>query len=289
MRMNEKKIYIIINMAVIAAAAALFAYGGRESAAAFAGMDFFSVMILTAAAILVHIIKAVRLYLALYGTGMERSAHLKIYCKVVPVSVILPLKLGEFFRMYCYGRQLGNALKGIVIIMLDRVVDTMALVTMILLVRLFYGGMVTPLVYIFIIFLAAAVLAYHAFPGIYGFWKKYILRSAATEGRLGVLKMLDMLYKVYREVERVVKGRGIILYCMSLAAWAVEIGNVILMDLVGGKGGLDRAVGGYLASALGGSGSDELVRFVLASVVLLMAFYIIMKAVENTAGKKVLG
>ena len=60
--------------------------------------------------------------------------------------------------MYCYGYQTDNMLKGVVTVILDRFMDTIALVTMIIVVWIASGGVMMPLVYFLLVFLVAAVL-----------------------------------------------------------------------------------------------------------------------------------
>lgn len=276
-----KRVYNIINISVILLAVFLFARDYGTTAKTFSGEGRCVLLILIPTTLMVHAVKAGRLYLALYGADISFFEHIKLYCKVIPVSVLFPFKLGEFFRIYCYGRQIGSGLKGIVLVLLDRVMDTLALVTMMLLVRLFYGGQMTLFVYLLIIFLVVMIFIYYVFPSVYVFWKGYLLRASATEKRLAILKMLEVLNVVYREVENVIRGRGTLLYFMSLAAWGVEIGSVIAMNELSGRSGLDGMITRYFLSAMGVSQSDELRQFVFVSVVLLMAVYVIIKFVER--------
>lgn len=278
---KHRVVYNTINISVILIASLLFICDYCIDLEIFDGNLFVIFLIMAMTVIIVHSVKAGRLYLSLYGSNIDFFTHLKLYCKVIPVSVIFPLKLGEFFRMYCYDKQLDNVLKGTVIILLDRVMDTMALVTMLLLVRIICGGRMTLLAYILIIFLVFMLIVYCVFPGVFRFWKKYILRAPATEKGLAALKMLEMLRVVYSEIEGVVKGRGILLYFMSLVAWGAEIGSVILLNEIAGGGGLDTIITDYIMSALGGSQSVELSRFVFASVVLLMVTYVVIKFIEG--------
>ena len=283
---KSKRIYKIINLAMICLTVIIFMQDYSDVSEFFDGMTMISSFILIGSTILVHAVKAGRLYLALYGTGIELNAHLKIYCKVIPVSVVFPYKIGEFFRMYCYGTQLGNPLTGIVIILFDRFVDTAALVTAILLVWLLSGGKVTSLVYILLIFLAFVLFVYGAFPKVCIFWKKYLLKAKATENSLAVLAMLERANTLYHVVENVVVGRGIILYFMSLIAWGVEIGSVALLSKMLNSKVIDIVITNYLTSAMSGNQSIELRQFIFTSVVLLTAFYLIIKILEK-AGKKV--
>lgn len=252
----------------------------------FNGMTFFSILILTGTTILVHSIKAGRLYLALYGTGIGLVTHLKIYCKVIPTSVVFPYKIGEFFRMYCYGTRLRNPLTGIVIILFDRFVDTAALVTTILLVWLLSGGQITSLVYGLLVFLALVLFVYSVFPKVCRFWKRYLLKTKATENSLAVLSMLERADTLYHVVENTVVGRGIILYFLSLTAWGVEIGSVVLQSRISDNKAVDIVITDYLASAMSGNHTPELSQFIFASVVLLAVFYLVIKVLDRI-GKKV--
>jgi len=61
-------------------------------------------------AVLVHVIKGFRLWFALYGKAIPLSDFIIQYCKVVPVSVVLPFKFGDLFRAYCFGHLITNYL-----------------------------------------------------------------------------------------------------------------------------------------------------------------------------------
>lgn len=208
---------------------------------------------------IVYSIKAIRLFFTLYGYGLKARDFLELYCKVTIVSVVLPYKLGEFFRMYSYGREINNYTKGTIIIILDRFMDTAALCTM----MLFWldknsssntGGF---LVFITLAVLFFLTLIYLNFPSNYQFWNKYFLEAKASEHRIRTLKQLKSLQNIYREVQSIIKGRGIILYFLSLLAWIVEVGSQ------------NTDVASYLFSAMNGSSS----LFVIVSVVTLLSFY----------------
>ncbi|MGN1167765.1 MAG: lysylphosphatidylglycerol synthase domain-containing protein [Lachnospiraceae bacterium] len=285
--MNKRVIqYDIINLAVIGITVCFFVYEYKNIAELFADKSFFSILILLVSAMLVHSIKAGRLYLALYGSGIGFKTYLKAYCKVTPVSIVLPFKSGELFRMYCYGTQMKSGLKGIVIILLDRFMDTIALVTTILIVWIFNGGRISSFAYVLIIFLVFVLLVYIVFPGVYSFWKKYLLCAKATDNKLAALKVMDKLYLIYREIAGVVKGRGIILYFLSLLAWGIEIGSIGLQIGVIENGRWNQTISAYLLSAMGGSQSLLLKQFVFVSILLLMILYVGMKMWELYVEKR---
>lgn len=130
--------YSLAKIVVILITILWFLYDYKDFSSALKEEKVASILILIFTALLVHVLKAGRLYLALYGTRRKLRTYLKKYCIVTPVTIILPFKIGELFRMHYYGSQIGNVLKGIVIIFLDRFMDTLALVTTILFNGLVY-------------------------------------------------------------------------------------------------------------------------------------------------------
>ena len=276
--MNRKSfVYNLINILVLLVAALIFFYNYNISSL-FESVDVTHILIVTATVVIVHFLKAFRLYLALYGAGLSASSYAKIYCKVTPVSILLPFKLGELFRMYCYGYQINNILKGIITVLLDRFMDTIALVTMIIAMWLYSGQPIIPLVYLLVVFIVAALVIFIVFPGLYSYWKKYLLRAKATPHKIAVLHFLDKTNLVYEEIANVSRGRGIILYVLSLLAWIVEIGSVVIMSKINEAGALTPKISEYLRSALSGTQSPELKQFILISVILMIVIYLLVKA-----------
>ena len=188
--------YRVVDILTLCIALGVFLAVYRNVPALFAGVTVAQVAVIVVTALLVHTLKATRLFLALYGQKISISEHLALYCKVTPVSMVLPYKVGEFYRMYAYGTHLHSGLKGIVIILLDRFMDTAALVTMILLAAFFYGGGMSSLLMVLLIFLVLVVLLYRAFPSARAFWKHYFLTKKATPRRMGALKALEGFHRI---------------------------------------------------------------------------------------------
>lgn len=283
---SVKMKYNFINLIILLLTAWMFVYGYSNAGILFQDEDVCRVLIVMGTALSVHMIKGGRLYLVLYGSDIKLSTYVKIYCKVTPVSVVIPYKSGEFFRMYCYGKQLKNMLKGIVVVLLDRFMDTAALVTMILLAGIFNGGSVGKLVYALIVFLVFVLLVYVVFPGIYQFWKEYLLSAKATRHGITILKILKALDEIYQEIISVTKGRGILLYFLSFIAWTVEIGGIVLVNGIIGEDKINDIISDYLSSAMGTGDSVELKHFVFISVLMLTILYAAIKIAETIRKKR---
>ena len=107
--MDQKKIYEVVNFVTLGLAGVFFLVFYED------GTDILkspAVVILIVTAILVHFIKALRLYIAFYGRGLSFGEYIIQYCKVIPVSMIQPLKLGDLFRAYCYCYKIRNYFAG---------------------------------------------------------------------------------------------------------------------------------------------------------------------------------
>jgi len=223
--------YKLINILVIAISMLVFTFEYYDSGQLFKNINLCSIIVFLILVVVVHILKSVRLYLALYYSELKWSDFIKVYCKVTPVSVVLPFKIGDVFRMYCYGQLVGNLLRGVVITMLDRFMDTAALVTVIILTWFLAGGKMDLLVYLFVIFLIITCVIYFVYPGIVRIWRKSLLKSNATERRIAILGVLKKFDEIYKEIDGVTKGRGIILYILSILAWGIEIGSLYIISL----------------------------------------------------------
>jgi len=221
--------------------------------------------------------------LADYLEELIGNDFIKTYCKVTPVSVVLPFKIGEIFRMYCYGKLIGNVLRGMVIVLFDRFMDTAALVTVIFLSWILNSeGAVKPdlLMCFLLLFLIFTFAIYFVYPGIKKIWIKSLLKSKATHNKIAVLSTLNKISDIYIEIENVSKGRGVVLYILSIIAWVVEIGSLYLMGAVSMEGQINSSVFEYLRSAIRDNQSLELQRFIAVTILFLIGIYAILKIVD---------
>lgn len=280
------KVYNIINLLVLIIAAFIFLKEYYDVESLFKDKNIWHIILIIVVVFFVHLIKAGRLYLALYEYNIDICTYIKIYCKVTPISLVFPFKIGEFFRMYCYGMELESMLKSIVIIIFDRFMDTLALVTILLLIIIFKGGYISLFTYLLFLFLISILIIYLVYPGVYKFWKKYTIKSIATERKLSVLKMLDLFNNIYLQIINVSKGRGVIFYCMSLIAWLCEIIGIVLLCGTTENINLNETLIDYLSSAMRKGSSIELQQFILISIILMSLVYLMIKFYELSIGKK---
>lgn len=284
--MKQKRLYDIINIVVLLMAVFLFAYTYPDIKFIFKDDSWRIILVFVITAIIVHGIKAFRLYFALFGKNLLPVQHLKQYCKVVPVSVIIPFKLGELFRIYCYGYQIRSYFSGLIVVLLDRFVDTLALITMLFLINVIYGVDLTWFFYILITFLVGVIVIYVIFPDMCSYWKKYFLNVKASKRNNEILNLMNRLSEAYFEVSIIVKGRCTILYILSLIAWCAEIGGLVIASRLLDDPETSVIVSNYLTSAMLGMDSNYLRQFIIISVVLLIGLYLLLHCLEGKGDKK---
>lgn len=271
--MKQKKHYQFINIVVLLLSIVFFIFINWKRGIDWKRNSIVEMSILILTAVIVHSIKIVRLYFVLYGRKISLIEHIKQYCKVISVSMILPFKLGEFFRVYCYGYQIQNYFDGIMIILVDRFVDTLGLLTMILFINIENDLHFSFIFYLLLFFLIAIIICYLIFPGIYHYWKHELLISKVSRRKNDLLYLLEKLNHAYLEVSVLIKGRCAILYVLSFCAWGVEIGGIFLCNQITTQTDSAYFLSEYLTSVLLGTEIPYLRQFILVSILLLLVFY----------------
>lgn len=267
--------YLIINWIILLIAIGFLGFYFEDMSWSVSGIKVSRLGFLGIAVVGVYLLKMLRLYVAFAGTGISFRRHLQLFFKTAPVSLLLPFKLGDLYRMYCYGFSIQGYLRSVVTILLDRFMDTLALISVILVFAVMQGFSTSYFIYALVLFLMISLAIYYTFPAFFTYWNRYLIESPATGYRLFYLKFLNSLNLVYKEIRLVVQGRFMTMYVLSLLAWIVELGLVALAS------GVDFKVSSlvrYLESALG-IGIDEVQQlFVLGSIVFTIGACILLYA-----------
>ena len=82
--------------------------------------------------VLVYGIKALRLCIILLEKRLALANFIRLYIKTTLINLVFPFKLGEVFRMYCYGTEFRNYKRGFLLILIDRYFDTLPLLLLLL-------------------------------------------------------------------------------------------------------------------------------------------------------------
>ena len=243
-------------------------------------------MTLVATAFVVFSIKAFRLYLLLMGRGLQWRRYVFLFCMTSFVSILLPFKAGEIFRLYVFGKALGGYIKGASLIFLDRFVDTLGLLSVIIVGKLMFSWTFdVPLVMSLVGIMGMLVALYLFLPGFLKYWRQNMLEGRSSSVRLAWLEMIKFIDNAYLDVRQMLQGRFGLLIFMSILSWSVEMGSLIVLRTVP-YNGIDNLFPRYLDAAL------LQVRFlpqlnfvVISSVLLLLANAIVLFSGMHKATK----
>lgn len=233
--------------------------------------NFLVVIIGSIAVFLVNFIKFFRIYIILYGKELNGMDICFLYARTAVVNSIIPYKLGELYKIFVLGKKIGNFQEGTIIVILGRLMDTLGLLMVMIFSILLTNSKfkLYPVVPILIIFVFCMIIIYRVFPGISGFWKKYLLRNRSSKRKLWGLEVINRLQHIYMSLTKIVEGRGIILFIVSVFAWLIEISLISITNKISVEQVEFANVSAYLNSILCGNILLESARYTILSVTLL--------------------
>lgn len=230
----------------------------------------------------VHIIKALRLYVILFERKFNKLKYVQQYAKTAIVNLFLPFKSGEIYRGLCFGNMIGSYAQGYIIVVFDRFVDTLALITIVICCGLFVGFEITPVYIILLIFLLCMIVIYGMFIPLYRYWNHFLIFNKKSQHTLSGLQFLSTCYKAFLQINQVVRGRFVLLYLLSLIAWGIEIGSICIATH-----GVNKVrISTYLTGILTGELNDSSLIYSIVCLVLFIIVEIIVSILMDTKEKQ---
>lgn len=217
--------------------------------------------------ILVHTIKALRLYIILFGNRFSLEEYLKVYVKTAAVNLLLPFKCGEIYRGLCVGGLIGGYAEGYIVVIFDRFVDTLALITIVAAAGVLSGFEITLTYLLLACFLLLMIVIYCLFMPLYEYWNRFLIFKKKSEHTLKGLQFLSICKNTFIHINEMVKGRFIILYLLSLTAWGGEVGYFLFLTNVTNE----MAMSTYLSDVLAGTlNANNAIYMIVCLVVFLI-------------------
>lgn len=254
-------------------------------------MDLSGILILPVILILfllVHAFKAMRLYLILIDEKIPFRRFLLLYSVTTLVNLVVPFKLGEFFRIFVFIKATGDKKIGFLSVLLDRFFDTVALVLILLPYELLKGSTVSSSTLLLAVFVVVLVFMYISFPSFYTYLNRYIIMNRSSRGAMGSLKLLEFLKSGKDYVSRLIQGRYPLLIICSFVAWLTECGVLHLMSgLYKLNEGND--ISSYIQSIISFDKTELMSRYVTFGIVMMtvcMVVTFIICLASNTLRKQ---
>lgn len=225
--------------------------------------------------ILVHLAKMLRLYLVLMEHKISFGRFVLLYLKTTLVNLIIPLKMGELYRIFCISRETKHWQVGVLSVLVDRFFDTLALCIILLPLDVLVFGRLSFITLAFIVVMAVIVICYVSILPTYKYLNRYIIKQKSSARAMAALKGLDVVKIWYDFTQNLISGRFALILLSSFAGWAFEIGAIkVLASYLK----LPFGMGDFAAyiEAIFGIGSSELLKpYTIYSVVLMAVFTVI--------------
>lgn len=214
----------------------------------------------------VHMAKMLRLYLILLDEKIPFSRFVYLYFLTTLINLIIPYKLGEFFRIYKFSKTIKSYQVGLTSVLVDRFFDTMALVFILLPFELLMTYKVTLTTLFLTIFIVILVFVYRVYPSSYTYLNRYIIMRKTSRRSMTVLKALELLKAVYDYVRKLIIGRYSLLTLLSFLAWTMECAIIYLVGQCFGVNMSDN-ISTYISSLISRNGTVLSRIYVLFCVV----------------------
>lgn len=179
---------------------------------------------------MIHILKLIRFYLILLEEKLEFKRFIRIYIKTVFINITLPLKSGELFRFYCYSNETGNYKIGFLSILVERFLDTCALLLFILPFEMIFMHKLSSITLILLLFVVLGVIIYNIFYPIYKYINKFLILNVTSKKSIKALEIIEKQCEWYLYVKKLIKGRFLLIFSLSFLAWTLEYIFVYLIS-----------------------------------------------------------
>lgn len=217
----------------------------------------------------VQLLKSTRLYLILQGNEFSYQELLFQYSKITIINILLPFKVGEIYRGVCIGNMIKSQLQGYVVVILDRFIDTLALISIIGIIGVIYGFRMNAIFFALTIFLVLVLFMYVVYNPLSEYWNNFLIFKKKSKRALYGLQFINMCNQTFYNTRECVNGRFVITYFLSVVAWMIELFGLLQIqtDVL--------EIDSYLSDVLTGKLNDYNILYILTTVMLLFIVSII--------------
>ena len=269
--MKSKFLYALINSLFLLSGILCFCGFLQDFSVSFFSTNYFILLISFAGVI--YLLKAFRLYFLFAGNGIELFKFLKVYSKTTFVNIMLPFKIGEIFRFYCFGNLTKNYMKGLLIILLERFIDIFSIFIVVFVSILFgekYGGNLLKFLFVIEFIL---LFFYLIIPGMVDYWKNYFIKSNSSKRHYTALVFVENLKIVFKEINILAKGRFVPILLISIVTWSLEFLLLVLTNKFFINSS-EKQISDYLNSTLLGNSFPLLNNFLIISAFIMILSFL---------------
>lgn len=219
--------------------------------------------------VVLHSIKMFRFYLISMSKKIKMNRFIKLYIKTTFVNITLPLKLGEIFRIYCYGREMKDYMDAIVIVLVERFFDICTLLILLVPIEIVVNNRLSELSMLLIISILLLFISYWVFPAFYQYLSKVLIFNVKGNKSLIGLKVIENMNEWYCKIKDLVVNKASFIFILSLITWILEYLMFKGIALLNGNTFSLLNFSCYLNSVIGNSTSNVTGFYTLCGAVVL--------------------
>lgn len=236
---------------------------------------------LLAIILLIHVIKFLRFYFILLEEKMTIPNALRLYVKTTFVSILIPFKLGEVFKMYCIAHKTNDYRKGISAVLIEKFFDAIMVLSSFAICVLIGGSpQFSILVAILVIFMLFFVLFYLFFGSTYEYMNRFFMSKSSGKKSLNSLKALERLNNFHKSLQKLLRGRQLTIFILTFLSWALEF---VFVSLVQNGLRVEMDFNGfvsYISGAFIGEQGIVVMYYICSCIIVLMSALIISYALK---------
>lgn len=205
---------------------------------------------------LAHLFKFTRVWLVLME---EKNLSLFdvffLYARTTLVNLVIPFKLGEIYRIAAVRHMTGALKTGVLLVIVDRFFDTLALLLLTLPFEILLGSGADPVLLLLFAGLITIFLCFFFYAPSYRYLNKYLIMTKKSGRALLALDTLDRTNEWYSFLQKLIKGRSPLILLSSLLGWVMEFAALkMLSGAFGSEFGISTFIT-YINSILSGGKS----------------------------------
>ncbi|MBO4812802.1 flippase-like domain-containing protein [Candidatus Saccharibacteria bacterium] len=267
--LKNRLAYFLINVFFVVVALCFVNYSGLLSAR----IEWPNILVIMGLFLLIHVARFIRMYFILLEDLIRPTRFLQLYVKTTFVSTLIPFKIGELFKMYCYGVETQSAMKGVMAVAIEKFFDAMVL-CMFMVPYALSEGALTPLLVILLLFAVLMIVFYFSFGGTYKYLNSFLVCRGGGRKTIVFLRVLEGIKRAYDGAKRTLSGRFVLLLFLSVLAWGLE--GLLLSVLNSGNLFDFGAATSYVSDAFFGVNNASFEQYVyLCAIVFFLIMIII--------------
>jgi len=198
-----------------------------------------SIALAAAVYIFGHIFRSMRLALLIGGWSVGLRLITSFHFMTAGVSLAMPLKLGEFYRVAALSRLIGSFTLSVEIVWWERVLDVIALIIIMMVAfRDASSGswhQFADVIVLAVSFIAISVLVFFVLPDNLRRTSVLIIRRYDSPRTVPILRILERVRRSILEAPRMVRGKKGSLAALTMLIWACEVGTFAILLAALGK------------------------------------------------------